>query len=145
MHAAIDAHRKMIKEQKAGLDEFYHVGMMLLKLVNEFRLSFIAIPLLVMIMTLCIRDFSHRFLFLDLWASQIPAKPGLDIAGRGSVFLSFLPKDSLAGHYMIYPEHIDICFLRGLRRKNDTSFSSKFIKELEHSLDQVKTLAYTSS
>jgi hypothetical protein len=145
MCAAIDAHRKTVKAQKMADDEFYHTAMMMLKLVSEFRLPFIAAPTLVMIMSLFIRDFSHRFLLLDLWASQIPTKPGLEVAGRGSVFLSFLQRDSIAGHYMIYDNHIRICFLRSLRRKEDVSISSAFVRELERCLHEVKTIAHAES
>jgi hypothetical protein len=145
MRRAMDAHRKMIKEQKKAEDEIYHAGMMLLKLISEFRLPFIAAPSLIIIMSLFIRDFVHRFLRLDLWASQIPTKPGMEMAGRGSVFLSFLPHDSMAGHYMIYDDHINICFLRGLARKEDASISAAFVKELEYGLQEVKTMAYAEN
>jgi hypothetical protein len=143
MRAAVDAHRQMIKEQKKAEDEIYHAGMMLLKLVSEFRLPFSAVPSLVIIMSLFIRDFAHRFLRLDVWASQIPTKPGLEVAGRGSVFLSYLPRDSVAGHYMIYDDHIRVCFLRSLKRKEDALTSATFIRELENSLEEVKMLART--
>ncbi len=145
MRTAIDAHRRMIKEQKMARDEFYHAGMMMMKLVSEFQLPFASAPILVAIMSLFIRDFAHRFLRLDVWASQIPTKPGLEVAGRGSVFLSYLPHDSIAGHYMIYDDHIRICFLRSLRRKGDASMSATFVRELEQSLQEVKTLAHANS
>ena len=145
MRTAIDAHRRLVKEQKMARDEFYHAGMMMLKLVSEFRLPFLAVPSLIIIMSLFIRDFAHRFLRLDVWASQIPTKSGMEIAGRGSVFLSYLPPDSIAGHYMIYDDHICICFLRSLLRKEDASMSATFVRELEHSLQKVKTLAHASS
>lgn len=145
MHAAIDAHRMMIKEQKKAEDEFYHAGMMMLKLVSEFRLPLIAATSLIIIMSLFIRDFAHRFLRLDVWASQIPTMPGLEMAGRGSVFLSFLPYDSIAGHYMIYDDHIDICFLRSLKRKEDITIGGAFAQELERCLQEVKIMAHAES
>jgi hypothetical protein len=141
MRAAIDAHRLLVKAQKAGEDDLYHVAMMMLKLVSEFRLPFAAAQVLIVIMSLFIRDFPHRFLRLDVWASQIPIKPGLEVAGRGSVFLSFLPRDSIAGHYMIYDDHLLICFLRGLRRKGDAAISAGFVRELERALHEVKAMA----
>jgi hypothetical protein len=145
MRAAIDAHRALVKEQKKAEDDFYQVGMMLLKLVSEFHLPFATVPTLILILSLFIRDFVHRFLALDLWASQIPTKPGLAIAGRGSVFMSFIQRDSLAGHYMIYDDHIDICFLRSLKRKDAPSFSASFVREMERSLHEVKELAHAAS
>jgi len=145
MKSAVDAHRNLVKEQKMARDEFYHAGMMMLKLVSEFRLPFAAVPTLIIIMSLFIHDFAHRFLRLDLWASQIPTKPGMEMAGRGSVLLSFLPKDSIAGHYMIYDDHINICFLRSLLRKEGASCSAAFVRELERCLHEVKTIAQTET
>ncbi len=145
MRTAIDAHRSLVKEQKKAEDEFYHVGMMMLKLVSEFQLPFVSAPILIIIMCLFIRDFAHRFLALDVWASQIPTKPGMEMAGRGSVFLSFLQRNSIAGHYMIYDDHIDICFLRGLKRKEDVTIGAAFTKELERCLHEVKIMAHAES
>ena len=141
LRAAINAHRLLVKEQKTAGDALYHIAMMMLKLVSEFRLPFVSVPALVMIMSFFIRDFSHRFLLLDVWASQIPAKPGLEIAGRGSVRLSFLPRDAMAGHYLIYEDCIRICFLRGLRGKGDGAGGAAFARELERCLHEVSALA----
>jgi len=145
MRAAIDVHRSLVKEQKKAGDDIYHIGMMMLKLVNEFHLPFASVPALIIIMKLFIRDFVHRFLALDLWASQIPTKPGLEMAGRGSVFMSFLQCNSIAGHYMIYDDYINICFLRSLKQKEDSSVSAAFVRELERSLHEVKMMAHAKS
>ena len=73
---------------------------------------------------------------------HFPTKPGLEIAGRGSVFLSFIPRDAIAGHYMIYDDQIRICFLRSLLRKGDERIGAAFAQELERCLHEVKTLAH---
>ncbi|MDA0578454.1 MAG: choline/carnitine O-acyltransferase [Verrucomicrobia bacterium] len=74
MRAALDAHRKLVKTEKTAENATYHAAMMMLKLVSEFRMPFVAVPTLLMIMSLFIRDFRRRFLLLDVWASQIPTK-----------------------------------------------------------------------
>lgn len=145
MRAAVDAHRSLVKEQKKAEDEFYHAGMMMMKLVSEFQLPFTSVPTLIIIMSLFIHDFVHRFLALDVWASQIPTKPGLEMAGRGSVFLSFLQRNSIAGHYMIYDDHIDTCFLRSLKRKEDVTIGAAFAQELERCLHEVQIMTHAES
>lgn len=142
LRAAIEAHRELVKEQKRAEDPLYHAAMTMLKLVSEFRVPFAAAQSLILLLSLFIRDFPHRFLRLDLWASQIPAKPGLEIAGRGSVFLSFLPREALAGHYLIYDDHFRICFLRGLSSREDTRLGAAFARELERCLREVRDLAH---
>lgn len=141
LRAAVAAHNQLVKHQKKAEDAFYHVAMMLLKLVGEFRVPFAAALSLIAILSLFIRDFSHRFLRLDLWASQIPVKPGLEIAGRGSVFLSFLPREALAGHYLIFEDHFRVCFLRGLRSRGDARLGAAFARELGVCLREVRDLA----
>jgi hypothetical protein len=44
---------------------------------------------------------------------------------------------------MIYDDHIQVCFLRSLKRKDDALISATFIRELENSLQEVKRLART--
>lgn len=145
MHAAIEAHRKLIKVQKMATDEFYHAGMMMLKLVSEFHLPFAAVSSLIIIMRLFIGDFGRRFLWADIWASNIPTKPGVEMAGRASVLLSFIPRESIAGHYMIYDDHINVCFVLSLKRKRDLSIGKRFIHEMENCLDEMKKMAELNS
>ena len=59
--------------------------------------------------------------------------------------MSFLQRNSIAGHYIIYDDHINICFLRGLRRKEDAAISTAFVQELERSLQEVKEMAHAET
>ena len=47
----------------------------------------------------------------DIWASNIPAVPGIHAVGRFGTYFKMVRRNCLAGHYLLFPDCIRICFL----------------------------------
>jgi hypothetical protein len=56
-------------------------------------------------------DLFTKHISPDIWASNIPALPGIYCQGRFGMLFKFARNNCLAGHYMLFPDHIRICFL----------------------------------
>lgn len=104
--AAFVEHKNRIEKIRAGhypLHFLYHY----LFRPNKSKKPFLAVILL----NLFIKDFIIKFISPTIWASNIPALPGVECLGRFATKLSFVRKDAIAGHYLLFDDHIKICFL----------------------------------
>lgn len=106
---AFDAHRKAIAVIKSG-DYPLHYAYHYLYAAAGFR------PVLAMILfKLFVPDILSKHLSPDIGASNIPALPGIYCVGRFGTFFKAARKNCLAGHYLIFPDHIKTCFLASER------------------------------
>jgi Choline/Carnitine o-acyltransferase len=103
--AALDAHRRTIAVIKSG-DYPLHYAYYYLYSAGGLK------PLLGMIMFKAfVPDVFRKHVSPDIGASNIPALPGLYCVGRFGTFFKAARRNCLAGHYLIFPDHIKTCFL----------------------------------
>jgi hypothetical protein len=141
LRLASDAHRALVKINKAGDDEVYQTTMALFRLISEGHVPFAAFPALMMMMSLFISNFGKRFLGSDLWVSNIPPLPGVEMTARAAVRLAYLDKKGYGGHYMIFPGHVTVCLVNALKDKNVTDRDARFFQTLGDCLREVVDLA----
>jgi Choline/Carnitine o-acyltransferase len=134
---AITVHRSLVKEQKQARDEFYLAFMSLKSLVCRHEVSLISAIALILIGSCFRRNFIRTFLDPHLWVSNIPANGGVEITGRGSVHLDYLGRDCMAGHYMIFDDHITVCFLSSLAKKSRYFSEARFVRCLKDCLNEL--------
>jgi hypothetical protein len=102
---AIDAHAKAIAVIKSG-DYPLHYAYFYLYSAGGLT------PLLGMILFKAfVPDIFRKHVSPDIGASNIPALPGIYCVGRFGTFFKAARKNCLAGHYLIFPDHIKTCFL----------------------------------
>jgi hypothetical protein len=102
---ALDAHKKAAVRIKSG-DYPLHYSYFYLYTSVGFK------PMLATILFgLFAPDMFQKHVSPDVWASNIPALPGVYAVGRFGMFFKLARKNCLAGHYMLFPDHIKICFL----------------------------------
>lgn len=128
---AFDAHRKTIAVIKSG-DYPLHYAYHYLYAAAGFR------PVLAMILfKLFVPDIFRKHISPDIGASNIPALPGIYCVGRFGTFFKAARKNCLAGHYLIFPDHIKTCFLA-----NERSFleSWQFDRSLADAMMKLKQI-----
>jgi hypothetical protein len=140
LRAATTAHKELIGSMKEGHDPFYLSAMTIMKLYCENKIGQLAIASLMIALNMLIPGFNRRFLFTDLWVSNIPAFPGIEAAGRGATKMDFLAKGNIGGHYMFFDDHIKVCLLGSSKDKNPCYGEAEFVRELEGALSSVMAL-----
>jgi hypothetical protein len=101
---AFEAHRRTTQAIKSGDCPTYFALFYLYPWVG-FK------PLLgILVFLLFVPGFFKRRLSPDIWASNIPALPGIYCLGRFGIFFKMARRNCLAGHYLFFPDHIKICF-----------------------------------
>lgn len=60
-------------------------------------------------------DLFTKHISPDIWASNIPILPGIYCAGRFGVLFKFARDNCLAGNYLLFPDHVRVCFLSNKR------------------------------
>jgi hypothetical protein len=102
---ACRAHKEKISAIKSG-DNPIHYAYYYLYTAIGFK------PLLaIMLFRLFVPDLFTKHISPDIWASNIPALPGVYCQGRFGILFKFARDNCLAGHYLLFPDHIKICFL----------------------------------
>lgn len=102
---ACRAHKEKIGAIKSG-DNPIHYAYYYLYTAIGFK------PLLaIMLFRIFVPDLITKHISPDIWASNIPALPGLYCLGRFGMLFKFARNNCLAGHYLLFPDHIKICFL----------------------------------
>jgi hypothetical protein len=102
---ACRAHKDKIAAIKSG-DNPIHYAFYYLYTDIGFK------PLLaIALFRIFVPDLFTRHISPDIWASNIPALPGIYCQGRFGMLFKFARNNCLAGHYMLFPDHIRICFL----------------------------------
>ena len=102
---AFRAHKEKIGAIKSG-DNPIHYAFYYLYTDIGFK------PLLaIALFRIFVPDLFTKHISPDIWASNIPALPGLYCQGRFGMLFKFARNDCLAGHYLLFPDHIRICFL----------------------------------
>jgi hypothetical protein len=139
--AAIGKHRDLIKAQKRADDELYLGVLTLARLVNHRQLSSFAFISLMLILSCFVKRFVRSHLSPHLWLSHIPELEGVEVSGRAAVRLSYIDAGCLAGHYMIFDDHVNICLLRGLKDRREFAQEQEFALHLGEALRFVKELA----
>jgi hypothetical protein len=61
-------------------------------------------------------DIFRKYISPNIWASNIPALPGINCVGRFEIYFKMARKDCLTGRYLLVPDHIKICFSSNERR-----------------------------
>jgi Choline/Carnitine o-acyltransferase len=131
---ALAAHKKIIAVIKSG-DYPLHYAYHYLYTAPGFR------PLLGMIFfKLFAPDIFRKHVAPDIGASSIPALPGISCLGRFGTFFKAGRRNCLAGHYLIFPDHIKICFL-----SSEVSFleSWEFDRALADAMMKLKQILAT--
>jgi hypothetical protein len=101
---AFEAHGKAIAVIKSG-DYPLHYAYFYVYAAGGFK------PVLAMILFKAfVPDVFRKYVSPDIGASNIPALPGIYCVGRFGTFFKTARKNCLAGHYLIFPDHIKICF-----------------------------------
>ena len=102
---ACRAHKEKIGAIKSG-DNPIHYLLYYLATAGGLR------PLLALaLFRLFVPDLFTKHISPDIWASNIPALPGIYCQGRFGMLFKFARDNCLAGHYLLFPDHIKICFL----------------------------------
>jgi hypothetical protein len=95
-------------------------------------------PLLGMILFKAfVPDIFRKHVSPDIGASNIPALPGIYCVGRFGMFFKAARKNCLAGHYLIFPDHIKTCFLASERNFLE---SWQFDRSLEEAMTKLKRI-----
>jgi hypothetical protein len=124
---AAEAHRRRAVAVKSGNHPFHFV---FFYYRNGSRTrALIALAL----MYIFVPDFIAKHRSPDVLASNVPGLPGIVCLGRFGVYFRYAGSNSLAGHYMLFPDHITICFTSNNCRILDswqihTSLSSAMTK-----------------
>ncbi len=140
--AATLQHKLLVKHYKKADDPLYHLSMGIVSLVENRRISRLALITLAIILNLFIRDFFKKSIFADVVVSHIPGYKEIRITGRPGIRLGYLGKNAFAGHYMIFKNHITICLLHTLKKNSHYGKEAEFAKELEKSLEDVCKLVF---
>ena len=102
---AFDAHRKAVGAVKSG-DYPLHYAYYYL-----YTSAGIKPVLAITLFKLFVPDILTKHVSPDIWASNIPALDGIYCVGRFGTFFKLARRNCLAGHYMLFPDHIKTCFL----------------------------------
>jgi Choline/Carnitine o-acyltransferase len=128
---ALDAHGKAIAVIKSG-DYPLHYAYFYLYAAGGLT------PLLGMILFKAfVPDILRKYVSPDIGASNIPALPGIYCVGRFGTFFKAARKNCLAGHYLIFPDHIKTCFLASERNFLE---SWQFDRSLEEAMIKLKRI-----
>jgi hypothetical protein len=128
---AFDAHRRAIAVIKSG-DYPLHYAYYYLYVGGGLR------PLLGLILfKIFFPNILRTHISPDIGASNIPGLPGIYCMGRFGTFFKHARRNCLAGHYLIFPDHIKTCFLA-----NERSFleSWQFDRSLEDAIIKLKRI-----
>jgi hypothetical protein len=101
---AFEAHKNAIRTVRSGDHPLYYA------LVYFFNSPGIVPELGLILFTLFVPGFITRHLSPDIWASNIPALPGIHCVGRFGTLFKPARKNCLAGNYLLFPDHIRVCF-----------------------------------
>lgn len=102
---ACRAHKEKIAAIKSGDNPIHYAYYYLYTSIGLRPLLAIAL------FRIFVPDLFTKHISPDVWASNIPALPGLYCQGRFGMLFKFARNNCLAGHYMLFPDHIKICFL----------------------------------
>jgi Choline/Carnitine o-acyltransferase len=128
---AIDAHRRTIAVIKSG-DYPLHYAYYYLYISEGLK------PVLGLILfKLFSPDVLRKYVSPDIGASNIPALPGIYCMGRFGAFFKAARRNCLAGHYLIFPDHIKTCFLASERSFLE---SWQFDRSLEDAIIKLKRI-----
>jgi hypothetical protein len=128
---ACRAHKEKIVAIKSG-DNPIHYAYYYLYTAIGFK------PLLAIVLfRIFVPDLFTKHISPDIWASNIPALPGIYCQGRFGMRFTFARNNCLAGHYLLFPDHIKICFL-----SNKKSFleSWQFDRALSDAMIKLKQI-----
>lgn len=128
---ACRAHKEKIGAIKSG-DNPIHYAYYYLYTAIGFK------PLLaITLFRMFVPDLFTKHISPDIWASNIPALPGIYCQGRFGMLFKFARDNCLAGHYLLFPDHIKICFL-----SNKKSFleSWRFDQALKDAMIKLKQI-----
>lgn len=101
---AFKAHKDKTARVKAGDHPMHHVFHYLFSTP-----SLMMLPAL-LLFWLFVPNIVTRYFSPDIWASNIPALKGLSCLGRFGMRFTYARKHCLAGHFLLFPEHVEICF-----------------------------------
>jgi hypothetical protein len=133
---AFDAHRRAIAVIKSG-DYPLHYAYYYLYIGDGLK------PVLGLILfKLFSPDSFRKYISPDIGASNIPALPGIYCVGRFGTFFKAARKNCLAGHYLIFPDHIKICFLS---REKSFLQTWEFDRALREAVMKLKRILSQSS
>ncbi|HEY1360906.1 MAG TPA: choline/carnitine O-acyltransferase [Xanthobacteraceae bacterium] len=128
---AFEAHKRLIREVKSGDNPIHHVIFYLFASVN------LKAVIAGMLFTCFIPDFFKRYLSPDIWASNIPGLPGIHCVGRFGTLFSPARNGCLAGQYLLFPDHIKVCFVT---RNRKTLESWRFDQALSSAMMKLKRI-----
>lgn len=138
--AALQEHKVLIKKIKQADDELYQCQMLLVTLHFRYELGVLGCLALMLLLSLCIPNFTRRFVNQDMWVSHIPEFPGVALTGRPGVRLAFLQKPCLAGHYMIFDHHTMICFVTNPGAPSYYGHEAQLAATLRDALNEIHDL-----
>src|SRR5262249_13402727 len=102
--AALEAHGRRAASVKAGN---FPVQFIFLYLLTKPSLRAI---LGIILFRMFVPRVLETYASPDIWASNIPAVRGIQAVGRFGVYFKMARSNCLAGHYLMYPDRIRICF-----------------------------------
>ncbi len=137
LSAALQAHKDLIKKTKQGTDAFYQMQMLLVTLYFRYEIGTFCFISLLVLLSLCIPNYTRRVMNQDMWVSHIPEYPGISLTGRPGVKLGFLKAPSLGGHYMIFDHHTMICFVSNPGHPSYYGQEPKFASALKDALTEI--------
>ncbi len=128
---AFDAHRKAVGAVKSGDYPLHYAYYYLYTSVG------IKPVLAIALFKLFVPDILIKHVSPDIWASNIPALDGIYCVGRFGMFFKLARRNCLAGHYMLFDDHIKTCFL-----SNEIDFieSWPFHRALEGAMLQLRQM-----
>jgi Choline/Carnitine o-acyltransferase len=128
---AFDAHKRKVGVIKSGDNPVHYAYYYL------FATVALKSVLGVILFRLFVPDLFTKHVSPDIWASNIPALSGIYFVGRFGTLFKAARKNCLAGHYLLFPDHIKICFL-----SNERSFleSWQFDQALEDAMIKLKQI-----
>jgi len=129
--AAFDAHKRKIDVIRSGDNPMHYAYYYLFATVTAKSALGVAI------FRLFVPDLFTKHVSPDIWGSNIPALPGIYCVGRFGVFFKAARKNCLAGHYLLFPDHIRVCF-----PSNEESFlkSWQFDQALKDAILKLKRI-----
>jgi hypothetical protein len=109
LRVAMQAHKDRIATIKSGGNPIHYAYYYLYTAIGIRPLLALAL------FRIFVPDLFTKHISPDIWASNVPALPGLFCMGRFGILFRFARNGCLAGNYLIFPDHIRICFLSNKR------------------------------
>jgi hypothetical protein len=106
---AFDAHKEKVRVVKSGDNPIHYVYYYLYTTMGLKPM------LAIIVFRVFVPDLFTKHISPDIWASNIPASPGIYCVGRFGMFFKAARKNCLAGHYLLFADHIKTCFLSNER------------------------------